>query len=68
MTLTRLNNFSFQESVMTFDYSVTDESDTALGGTWSFDDAAMRTFRTVMIVPASKMPSILSKIDDNLTI
>ncbi len=53
---------------MSFDYPVTDESDTALGGKWTFDDAEMRTFRTVMIVPASKMQHILSQIEDNLTL
>ncbi|XP_072029854.1 protein BCCIP homolog [Amphiura filiformis] len=61
------DEYFHKESVISFDYPVTDESDTALGGKWTFDDAEMRTFRTVMIVPASKMQHILTQIEDNLT-
>ena len=52
---------------MSFDYQVTEESDTALGGKWSEDDAEMRTFRTVMIIPISKVKDIVSQIEDELT-
>ncbi|NXC67353.1 BCCIP protein, partial [Anhinga anhinga] len=54
-------------SLLKFSYSVQEESDTCLGGRWSFDDVPMKPFRTVMIVPADGINVIMDKLKEYLS-
>lgn len=56
----------FQESILTFSYPVAEESDLVLGGHWSFDDEAMKPFRTVMVIPARKLEHAVTEIERTL--
>ena len=60
--------FPLQAAVLSFNYPVSEESDTALAGTWSFDDTELKTYRTVMVIPASHISDVLSQIEENLTV
>ncbi|XP_038071108.1 BRCA2 and CDKN1A-interacting protein-like [Patiria miniata] len=62
------DEYFHKAALLSFEYPVSAESDSALGGTWSFDDIEYKTYRTVMIVPASNMPDILSQIEENLSV
>ncbi|KAM8837023.1 protein BCCIP homolog [Spinachia spinachia] len=60
--------FFFEEAVLKFHYSVQEETDTCLSGRWSFEDVPMKPFRTVMLIPADRMPAIMTKLTDYLTV
>ncbi|KAK5851022.1 hypothetical protein PBY51_001848 [Eleginops maclovinus] len=60
--------FFFEQAIMKFQYSVQDESDSCLSGRWSFDDVPMKPFRTVMLIPADRMPAIMAKLKEYLTV
>ncbi|KAM4704215.1 BRCA2 and CDKN1A-interacting protein [Rhinophrynus dorsalis] len=60
--------FLYEEAVLKFNYCVQEESDTQLGGRWSFSDVPMKPFRTVMLVPADRMNSVMNKFKEHLAI
>lgn len=61
------NAFISQNALLKFSYSVQEESDTCLGGRWSFDDVPMKPWRTVMVVPADGIHVIMDKLKDYLS-
>ncbi|XP_074963776.1 BRCA2 and CDKN1A-interacting protein [Phalacrocorax aristotelis] len=60
--------FFYEKAFLKFSYSVQEESDTCLGGRWSFDDVPMKPSRTVMIVPADGINVIMDKLKDYLSL
>lgn len=60
--------FFHEKALLKFNYSVQEESDTCLGGRWSFDDVPMKPLRTVMIVPADGIHGIMDKLQDYLSV
>ncbi|KAM9324144.1 BRCA2 and CDKN1A-interacting protein [Gastrophryne carolinensis] len=60
--------FFYENAVLKFNYSVHEESDSQLGGRWSFDDTPMKPLRTVMLVPTDKMNSIIEKFKEYLSV
>ncbi|CAN0263575.1 unnamed protein product [Bubo scandiacus] len=60
--------FFYEKALLKFNYSVQEESDTCLGGRWSFDDVPMKPLRTVMIVPADGINVIMDKLKDYLSL
>ncbi|XP_069720270.1 BRCA2 and CDKN1A-interacting protein [Phaenicophaeus curvirostris] len=60
--------FFYEKAFLKFNYSVQEESDTCLGGRWSFDDVPMKPLRTVMIVPADAISGIMDKLKDYLSL
>jgi protein BCP1 len=69
-----LSTFSFlslpllQKAILKFSYSVQGESDTRLGGRWSFDDVPMTPLRTVMVIPDDRMNEIMETLKDHLSV
>lgn len=59
---------SSQQAVIKFHYSVQEEADSCLSGRWSYDDAPMKPYRTVMLIPADRMPVVMDKLKENLTV
>ncbi|XP_023493012.1 BRCA2 and CDKN1A-interacting protein isoform X3 [Equus przewalskii] len=60
--------FFYEKAILKFSYSVQEESDTCLGGRWSFDDVPMKPLRTVMLIPGDKMNEIMDKLKEHLSI
>lgn len=60
--------FFYEKAVLKFSYSVQGESDTCLGGRWSFDDVPMKPFRTVMLIPHDRMSEIMETLKDHLSV
>ncbi|XP_029383655.1 protein BCCIP homolog [Echeneis naucrates] len=60
--------FFYEQAIMKFHYSVQEEADSCLSGRWSFDDVPMKPFRTVMLIPADRMPAIMDKLKEYLTV
>ncbi|XP_056285348.1 protein BCCIP homolog [Pseudoliparis swirei] len=60
--------FFYEQAVIKFHYSVQEETDSCLSGRWSFDDVPMKPFRTVMLIPADRMPAIMTKLKEYLTV
>lgn len=60
--------FFYEQATMKFTYSVQEEADSCLSGRWSFDDVPMKPYRTVMLIPADKMPVIMDKLKEYLTV
>ncbi|XP_044153105.1 BRCA2 and CDKN1A-interacting protein [Bufo gargarizans] len=60
--------FFYEKAVLKFNYSVQEESDTQLGGKWSFDDVPMKPLRTVMLVPTDSMNSVMEKFKEHLSV
>uniref|UniRef100_A0A8C4UVS8 Protein BCCIP homolog n=1 Tax=Falco tinnunculus TaxID=100819 RepID=A0A8C4UVS8_FALTI len=60
--------FFYEKALLKFNYSVQEESDTCLGGRWSFEDVPMKPLRTVMIVPADGINAIMDKLKDYLSL
>ncbi|KAL4701050.1 hypothetical protein H8959_015054 [Pygathrix nigripes] len=58
----------YEKAVLKFNYSVQEESDTCLGGKWSFDDVPMTPLRTVMLIPDNKMNETMDKLKEYLSI
>ena len=66
--VTKLVTISFvlQESLLSFSYPVVEESDSVLGGNWSYDDEVMKPYRTVMVIPASRLEHSIREIERTL--
>ncbi|CAL8380017.1 protein BCCIP homolog [Gadus morhua] len=60
--------FFYEHATVKFNYSVQDETDSCLSGRWSFDDVPMKPFRTVMLIPADSIPTIMEKLKEFLTV
>uniref|UniRef100_A0A8C6VNF2 Protein BCCIP homolog n=1 Tax=Naja naja TaxID=35670 RepID=A0A8C6VNF2_NAJNA len=60
--------FFYEQSGLKFSYSVEEESDSCLGGRWSFEDTPMKPLRTVMIVPADRMSAVMEKFKEYLSV
>nr|KAF6303477.1 BRCA2 and CDKN1A interacting protein [Myotis myotis] len=45
-----------------------EESDSCLGGRWSFDDVPMKPLRTVMLVPCDRMGEIMAALEEHLAV
>lgn len=45
-----------------------EESDSCLGGRWSFDDVPMKPLRTVMLVPCDRMGEIMAALEEHLSV
>ncbi|XP_063818307.1 BRCA2 and CDKN1A-interacting protein isoform X2 [Pseudophryne corroboree] len=60
--------FFYEQAILKFNYSVQEERDMQLGGKWSFDDTPMKPLRTVMLVPAGRMNSIIEKFKEYLSV
>ncbi|KAH0623665.1 hypothetical protein JD844_006678 [Phrynosoma platyrhinos] len=60
--------FFYEKSLLKFSYSVEEESDSCLGGRWSFEDAPMKPLRTVMVIPADRMDAIMDKLKEYLAV
>ncbi|XP_053548494.1 BRCA2 and CDKN1A-interacting protein [Bombina bombina] len=60
--------FFYEKAILKFNYSVQEESDTQLGGRWSFNDVPMKPFRTVMLIPADRMNPIMEKLKEYLSV
>ena len=55
--------FIFQDCLVSFSYPVGTESDKVFGGDWGLDDVAMEPFRTVMIIPYSKLEHVIDSLE-----
>ncbi|XP_067908851.1 protein BCCIP homolog [Heterodontus francisci] len=62
------DEFFYEQAVMTFNYSVQEESDSCLSGRWSFNDIPMTPLRTVMLIPAERINAIMDKLKEYLSI
>ncbi|XP_006879930.1 PREDICTED: BRCA2 and CDKN1A-interacting protein [Elephantulus edwardii] len=60
--------FFYEKASLTFSYSVQEESDSCLGGRWSFDDVPMKPLRTVMLVPAERLGEIMDTLTQHLSL
>ncbi|XP_007079763.2 BRCA2 and CDKN1A-interacting protein isoform X1 [Panthera tigris] len=60
--------FFYEKAILKFNYSVQEESDTCLGGRWSFDDVPMKPLRTVMLIPGDRMDEIMGKLKEHLSL
>ncbi|XP_039337701.1 BRCA2 and CDKN1A-interacting protein isoform X4 [Mauremys reevesii] len=60
--------FFYEKASLKFSYSVQEESDTCLGGRWSFDDVPMKPLRTVMLIPSDRMNAIMDKLKEYLSV
>ncbi|XP_034994521.1 BRCA2 and CDKN1A-interacting protein [Zootoca vivipara] len=60
--------FFYEKSLLKFSYSVEEESDSCLGGRWSFEDVPMKPLRTVMVIPADRMNGIMDKLKEYLSV
>uniref|UniRef100_A0A1A8HDL5 Protein BCCIP homolog n=1 Tax=Nothobranchius korthausae TaxID=1143690 RepID=A0A1A8HDL5_9TELE len=60
--------FFYEQAIIKFHYSVQDDADSCLSGRWSFDDVPMKPFRTVMLVPADRIPAVMDKLKEYLTV
>ncbi|CAI9161646.1 unnamed protein product [Rangifer tarandus platyrhynchus] len=60
--------FFYEKAILKFNYSVQEESNTCLGGRWSFDDVPMKPLRTVMLIPGDKMNEIMEKLKEHLSV
>jgi hypothetical protein len=54
----------FQESILSFDFSVKQDRDTAIGGDWQGEDDELEPFRSVMVIPASSIPVIMARMSE----
>ncbi|XP_042711322.2 BRCA2 and CDKN1A-interacting protein isoform X3 [Chrysemys picta bellii] len=60
--------FFYEKALLKFSYSVQEESDTCLGGRWSFDDVPMKPLRTIMLIPSDRMNAIMDKLKEYLSV
>ncbi|KAM9831713.1 protein BCCIP homolog [Neosynchiropus ocellatus] len=60
--------FFYEQASIKFHFSVQEETDSCLSGRWSFDDVPMKPFRTVMLIPADRIPTIMDKLKEYLTV
>ncbi|KAG8435491.1 hypothetical protein GDO86_013429 [Hymenochirus boettgeri] len=62
------DEFFYEKAVLKFNYSVQEESDSQLGGHWSFSDVPMKPLRTVMLIPAERIHSIMGMFKEYLSV
>ncbi|XP_002734004.1 protein BCCIP homolog [Saccoglossus kowalevskii] len=63
------DEFFLKEAALSFSYPISQgDSDSLLAGSWSFDDAPMKPYRTVIFVKRSKIQTILTKMQEELSI
>uniref|UniRef100_A0A8C6D0F0 BRCA2 and CDKN1A-interacting protein n=1 Tax=Moschus moschiferus TaxID=68415 RepID=A0A8C6D0F0_MOSMO len=60
--------FFYEKAILKFNYSVQEESNSCLGGRWSFDDVPMKPLRIVMLIPVDKMNEIMEKLKEHLSV
>ncbi|XP_015231374.1 PREDICTED: BRCA2 and CDKN1A-interacting protein [Cyprinodon variegatus] len=60
--------FFHEQAIIKFHYSVQEDTDSCLSGRWSFDDVPMKPFRTVMVIPMDRMPAVMEKLKEYLTV
>ncbi|XP_036295231.1 BRCA2 and CDKN1A-interacting protein isoform X1 [Pipistrellus kuhlii] len=60
--------FFYEKAALRFSYSVQEESDSCLGGRWSFDDVPMQPLRTVMLVPCDRMGEVMAALEEHLSV
>ncbi|XP_053701582.1 protein BCCIP homolog [Synchiropus splendidus] len=60
--------FFYEQASIKFHFSVQEETDSCLSGRWSFDDVPMKPFRTVMLIPTDRIPTIMDKLKEYLTV
>ncbi|XP_054625086.1 protein BCCIP homolog isoform X1 [Dunckerocampus dactyliophorus] len=60
--------FFYEHAAIKFHFSVQEDADSCLSGSWSFEDVPMKPFRTVMLIPADRMPSIMDKLKEYLSV
>ncbi|MEQ2299606.1 hypothetical protein AMECASPLE_016901 [Ameca splendens] len=60
--------FFHEQAIIKFHYSVQEDADSCLSGRWSFDDVPMKPFRTVMVIPMDRMPAVMEKLKEYLTV
>jgi len=58
--------FFAEQSELSFSYSVASERDTVVDGGWDDEDCEMDPLRTVLLIPASKMDTIMLKLREVL--
>jgi len=58
--------FFHAESSLMFSYSVANERDKCVGGTWDDDDTEMEPFRTFSLITVDKLPIIMNKLREIL--
>ncbi|XP_039275669.1 protein BCCIP homolog [Nilaparvata lugens] len=56
-----------QEADCRFEFSVRNESDSALSGDWMEDDRVLKPYRRVLVISADKLERIIDKIKDFVT-
>ena len=58
-----------QEAVTHFSYeAAAAEEDTLLGGNWGYDDAILRPYRTVMLIPYRRLQPIVTALEGVLAV
>ena len=55
------------EASVRFNYSVAEEKDTGVSGTWDDEDDQMEPQRTVMVIPVDKLPVIMARLSETLS-
>ncbi len=60
--------FFHEQAELSFEYSVKAERDTMVGGEWDDEENEMEPLRTVMLIPAQKIPAIMEKLQQNLSL
>ncbi|XP_016536168.1 protein BCCIP homolog isoform X1 [Poecilia formosa] len=60
--------FFHEQAIIKFHYSVEEDADSCLSGRWSSDDVPMKPFRTVMVIPMDRMPAVMEKLKEYLTV
>lgn len=56
-----------ENATVSFEFSVEEEADSGLSGKWTETDDEMTPYRRVLLFEASKLPSILHKIQDQFS-
>ena len=57
-----------EEAMLSFDYSVKHERDTIVGGLWDDETDEFDPFRTVMVIPSDRIPTVMGKMRENLSV
>lgn len=57
------NSYFSQDSSLTFEFSVKDQCDEALDGSWDDDSSqCYEPFRTISVISADKVPAVMAKL------
>ena len=60
------DHVSQQEAVLSCEYSVAEERDTAVGGEWDDEECELEPTRTVMVIPGDRIPAIMGQLSQYL--